>query len=141
MAPVPPWWMHSPRRYPSMTLPVCKGSRMVSDRERPMVRKICELDAQLHAIGQRRGQATGADLCRGGRRIVRDAEKGDLLPAQIKQRVGRGCIAIAWLTHRADDPNPAAMTARRDRGAGEGTKFAHSALHALEIQDLVMDVT
>src|ERR1700681_4105337 len=136
MTPVPPLWMQSPSRYPSMMPPGCNCSRMTEisgwlDRT---------LDSQFHAVRQRAGQAAASDVVSGRHCIVGNTKKSKLLLGKIEQRIRGRWITVTRLAHGPDDHDPAAVIAHRNRGTGKWPELAHPPLRVLEVKHLVMHV-
>src|SRR4029078_3144813 len=134
MEPVPPLWMHAPTRKPSTTTPGSMRSRIVR------VLLAMDSDAEFDAIRERAGQTAFADPIRRARGIVDDAEERDLLASAIEQRICRCRIAVAGLSDRADDRDPAPMRWHRDRRASGRSEFAHRSARRLEDQPLIVNV-
>src|SRR5258708_22332460 len=114
--------MQSPTTNPSMQAPGMKRSSMV----RFDAQRAGNSDSEFDAVGERRRQATAANLAGGGRGIVGNAKKCQLRSLVIEKRVGRRGIAIARLAHGTDDRDPAAMPGNGNRRARNRPEFAHA---------------
>src|SRR4051812_14387892 len=130
MYPLPPAWMRSPMRKPSMAAPRASAVRgaVVGAAS----------DTMLDPVREHLRQTGGAHL-RGRRAMV----VGDAMEREagaIEQGISRGGVAVARLSHRARDGEPAPVRGDGDRRSGMGPEGAHASGGILEIEPLVVHV-
>src|SRR4051812_35664029 len=127
--PAPPAFSRSPRVKPSMTVP-CK----------PRTPAVSTSDATAHPERERGRQSRALDLRRDREMIVGHALEGDPMVREIEQRIGGARVAVARLTHRTGNREPAAVRGHGNHRARARLEGDRAPRRALEVQARIVHV-